>query len=234
MITVKNIVVSYRGVEALKGVSLEAEAGSVTALIGANGAGKSTCVRAISGLVPLTSGEIWFENKRIDGMTPEKIVAVGIAHVPERRRLFPWMSVYDNLMTGAYLRNDKAGIEKDLEMIYERFPVLKARLRQQVRNLSGGEQQMLAISRGLLCKPKLLILDEPSLGLAPIVVAEMAHHITEFVKAGYSVILIEQNSTMALALAKKAYVLEEGKIALEGDPEELRNSEHVRKAYLGI
>ena len=234
MITLKNIVVSYRGVEALKGVSLEAEAGSVTALIGANGAGKSTCVRAISGLVPLTSGEIWFENKRIDGMTPEKIVAVGIAHVPERRRLFPWMSVYDNLMTGAYLRNDKAGIEKDLEMIYERFPVLKARLRQQVRNLSGGEQQMLAISRGLLCKPKLLILDEPSLGLAPIVVAEMAHHITEFVKAGYSVILIEQNSTMALALAKKAYVLEEGKIALEGDPEELRNSEHVRKAYLGI
>jgi branched-chain amino acid transport system ATP-binding protein len=234
MITLKNIVVSYRGVEALKGVSLEAEAGSVTALIGANGAGKSTCVRAISGLVPLTSGEIWFENKRIDGMTPEKIVALGIAHVPERRRLFPWMSVYDNLMTGAYLRNDKAGIEKDLEMIYERFPVLKARLRQQVRSLSGGEQQMLAISRGLLCKPKLLILDEPSLGLAPIVVAEMAHHITEFVKAGYSVILIEQNSTMALALAKKAYVLEEGKIALEGDPEELRNSEHVRKSYLGI
>lgn len=234
MITVKNIVVSYRGVEALKGVSLEAEAGSVTALIGANGAGKSTCVRAISGLVPLTSGEIWFENKRIDGMAPEKIVALGIAHVPERRRLFPWMSVYDNLMTGAYLRNDKAGIEKDLEMIYERFPVLKARLRQQVRNLSGGEQQMLAISRGLLCKPKLLILDEPSLGLAPIVVAEMAHHITEFVKAGYSVILIEQNSTMALTLAKKAYVLEEGKIALEGDPEQLRNSEHVRKSYLGI
>jgi len=234
MITVKNIVVSYRGVEALKGVSLEAEAGSVTALIGANGAGKSTCVRAISGLVPLTSGEIWFENKRIDGMAPEKIVALGIAHVPERRRLFPWMSVYDNLMTGAYLRNDKAGIEKDLEMIYERFPVLKARLRQQVRNLSGGEQQMLAISRGLLCKPKLLILDEPSLGLAPIVVAEMAHHITEFVKAGYSVILIEQNSTMALALAKKAYVLEEGKITLEGDPGQLRNSEHVRKAYLGI
>jgi branched-chain amino acid transport system ATP-binding protein len=234
MITLKNIVVSYRGVEALKGVSLEAEAGSVTALIGANGAGKSTCVRAISGLVPLTSGEIWFENKRIDGMAPEKIVALGIAHVPERRRLFPWMSVYDNLMTGAYLRNDKAGIEKDLEMIYERFPVLKARLRQQVRNLSGGEQQMLAISRGLLCKPKLLILDEPSLGLAPIVVAEMAHHITEFVKAGYSVILIEQNSTMALTLAKKAYVLEEGKIALEGDPEQLRNSEHVRKAYLGI
>jgi len=234
MITLKNIVVSYRGVEALKGVSLEAEAGSVTALIGANGAGKSTCVRAISGLVPLTSGEIWFENKRIDGMTPEKIVALGIAHVPERRRLFPWMSVYDNLMTGAYLRNDKAGIEKDLEMIYERFPVLKARLRQQVRNLSGGEQQMLAISRGLLCKPKLLILDEPSLGLAPIVVAEMAHHITEFVKAGYSVILIEQNSTMALALAKKAYVLEEGKITLEGDPGQLRNSEHVRKAYLGI
>jgi len=234
MITVKNIVVSYRGVEALKGVSLEAEAGSVTALIGANGAGKSTCVRAISGLVPLTSGEIWFENKRIDGMAPEKIVALGIAHVPERRRLFPWMSVYDNLMTGAYLRNDKAGIEKDLEMIYERFPVLKARLRQQVRSLSGGEQQMLAISRGLLCKPKLLILDEPSLGLAPIVVAEMAHHITEFVKAGYSVILIEQNSTMALTLAKKAYVLEEGKIALEGDPGQLRNSEHVRKAYLGI
>jgi branched-chain amino acid transport system ATP-binding protein len=234
MITLKNIVVSYRGVEALKGVSLEAEAGSVTALIGANGAGKSTCVRAISGLVPLTSGEIWFENKRIDGMAPEKIVALGIAHVPERRRLFPWMSVYDNLMTGAYLRNDKAGIEKDLEMIYERFPVLKARLRQQVRNLSGGEQQMLAISRGLLCKPKLLILDEPSLGLAPIVVAEMAHHITEFVKAGYSVILIEQNSTMALTLAKKAYVLEEGKIALEGDPEQLRNSEHVRKSYLGI
>jgi len=234
MITVKNIVVSYKGVEALKGISLEAEAGSVTALIGANGAGKTTCVRAISGLVPLTSGEIWFENKRIDGMPPEKIVAAGIAHVPERRRLFPWMSVYDNLMTGAYLRNDEAGIEKDLKLVYEFFPVFKARLRQQARSLSGGEQQMLAIARGLLCKPKLLILDEPSLGLAPLIVGEIAHHIRNFITAGYSVILIEQNSAMALALAKKAYVLEQGRVTLEGDPEQLRNSEHVRKSYLGV
>lgn len=234
MLNIKNIVVHYGGVEALKGISIDAEEGSITTLIGANGAGKSTCLRAISGLVPLTSGEIWFEGKRIDGMAPEKIAKLGIAHVPEGRRLFPWMSVFDNLVTGAYLRNDKAGIERDLERTYEYFPILRRRRRLQARSLSGGEQQMLAFGRGLLSNPRLFLFDEPSLGLAPILVREVADRIRRLAEEGYTVLLVEQNASLALTLAKKAYVLETGRIALEGDAKELQDNEHVKKAYLGM
>lgn len=234
MFNIKNIVVHYGGVEALKGISIDAEEGSITTLIGANGAGKSTCLRAISGLVPLTSGEIWFEGKRIDGMAPEKIAELGIAHIPEGRRLFPWMSVFDNLMTGAYLRNDKAGIQRDLERTYEYFPILRRRHRQYARSLSGGEQQMLAFGRALLSNPRLFLFDEPSLGLAPILVGEVADRIRRLAEEGYTVLLVEQNASLALTLAKKAYVLETGRIALEGDAKELQDNEHVKKAYLGM
>jgi len=234
MLSIKNIVVHYEGVEALKGISIDAEAGSITTLIGANGAGKSTCLRAISGLVPLTSGEIWFHGKRIDRMAPEEIVKLGIAHVPEGRRLFPFMSVYDNLMAGAFLRADEAGIQRDLEKVFAYFPILRSRRKQQASSLSGGEQQMLAVGRAVLSNPKLFILDEPSLGLAPLVVKEMGDHIRRLVEDGYAVILVEQNASLALSLAKKAYVLEIGRVALEGDAKELGVNEHVRKFYLGI
>jgi len=234
MLKLKNIVVHYGKVEAVKGISLEAEAGSVTTLIGANGAGKSACLRAISGLVPLTSGEIWFESKRIDGMTPEKIVRLGIGHVPEGKRLFLEMSVFDNLMTGAFLRKDKDGIERDLERIYEYFPVLQKARNRQASKLSGGEQQMLAMGRGLMANPKLLLLDEPSLGLSPILTQEVASIIKRIADEGFSILLIEQNASLALKLASKGYVLETGRIALEGDAKQLQDNEHVRKAYLGL
>lgn len=233
MLRVKNIVVHYGGVEAVKGVSIEAEMGSITTLIGANGAGKSTCLRAISGLVPLTSGEIWLEDKRIDGMEPEEIVKLGMAHVLEGRRLFPLMSVYDNLMTGAFLRKDKGGIQKDLEKVFRYFPILRGRQKQQANRLSGGEQQMVAFGRALMANPRVLILDEPSLGLAPLIVKEMGDHIKQMAEDGYTVILVEQNAHLALSLAKNAYVLEVGRVVLEGDARELKVDEHVKKFYLG-
>ncbi len=234
MLSLKNLVVHYGGVEALKDVSMVAEKGSITALIGANGAGKSTCLRAISGLVSLTSGEIWFKDKRIDGMIPEKIVRLGIAHVPEGKRLFLKMSVLDNLLTGASLRKDRVGIERDLKKAFEYFPILSERRKQLAGKLSGGEQQMLAFGRALLANPKLFIFDEPSLGIAPIIVREIGERIRQLADEGYTIILVEQNAIMALELARKAYVLEIGKVALEGDAEQLKNNEYVKKIYLGI
>ena len=234
MLNLKNIVVHYGGVGALKGISIDVEAGSITTLIGANGAGKSTCLRAISGLVPLTSGEIWFEDKRIDGMAPEKIVELGIGHVPEGKKLFLEMSVFDNLMTGAFLRKDKDGIERDLERVYEYFPLLRRARHRQASSLSGGEQQMLAIGRGLMSNPKLLLLDEPSLGLSPILTQEVASIIERITDEGVPILLIEQNASLALKLASKGYVLETGRIALEGDTKQLQDNEHVKKAYLGL
>jgi len=234
MLNLKNIVVHYDGVEALKDISIDVEAGSITCLIGANGAGKSTCLRAISGLAPPTSGEIWFEDKRIDGMSPEKIVGLGIGHVPEGKRVFSEMSVFDNLMTGAFLRKDKDGIERDLERIYEYFPVLRKARNRQASNLSGGEQQMLAIGRGLMSNPKLLLLDEPSLGLSPILTREVGSIIERIADEGVSILLIEQNASVALKLASKGYVLETGRIALGGDTKQLQNNDHVKAAYLGI
>lgn len=234
MLSLKNIAVYYGGVEALKGISIDAEKGSITALIGANGAGKSTCLRAISGLVPLSSGEIWFEGKRIDGIAPERIVKLGIAHVPEGKRLFLTMSVYDNLLTGAFLRKDRAGVERDLEKAFDYFPILYERRRQQAGTLSGGQQQMLAFGRGLLSNPKLFLFDEPSLGIAPIIVHEIGERISRLAEEGYTIILVEQNAILALELAKKAYVLETGRVALEGDAKQLRDNEYVKKVYLGI
>jgi len=234
MLKVDNIVVHYGRAEAVRGVSFTAEPAKITTLIGANGAGKSTCLKAISGLIPLTSGEIWFEEERVDGKTPAEIAKLGIAHVPEGRRLFPFMSVYDNLMTGAYLRKDRAGIKEDMEKVFEYFPVLRSKLKQMARSLSGGEQQMLAFGRAFLSKPKLFILDEPSLGLAPLLVEAMGQHVKQFAEDGYSVILVEQNANLALSIAHRAYVLEVGKVALEGSAEDLKVDEHVRKFYLAV
>jgi branched-chain amino acid transport system ATP-binding protein len=234
MLSLKNIVVHYGGVEALKGISIDVEKGSIIALIGANGAGKSTCLRAISGLVPLTSGEIWFDGERIDGIAPERIVKLGIAHVPEGKRLFLKMSVFDNLLTGAFLRNDKVGVERDLQKAYEYFPILGERRRQQASTLSGGEQQMLAFGRALLSNPHLFLFDEPSLGIAPIIVHEIGERIRRLADEGYTIILVEQNATIALELAEKAYVLETGRIALEGEAKQLKNNAYVKKVYLGI
>jgi len=234
MLRMENVGVHYGGVRALDGVCIDVEAGSITTLIGANGAGKSTCLRAISGLVPLSAGEIWFEDKRIDGMKPERVVALGIGHVPEGKRLFLDMSVQDNLLIGAFLRKDKDGIARDLERLYDYFPVLKKASSRPASSLSGGEQQMLAISRGVMCSPKLLLLDEPSLGLSPIVTQEVAEIVARIASDGVSILLIEQNASMALKIAKKGYVMERGAIALEGSGEELQGNDYVRQAYLGL
>ena len=234
MLRLNHIIVQYDGVEVLGGVSASAEEGAITTLVGANGAGKTTTLRAISGLTPLTSGEIWFLGERIDGMKPEDRVKKGIVHVPEGRALFPWMTVYDNLMTGAFLRKDKDGIERDLERVYEYFPVLKRLRRQLAKNLSGGEQQMLAFGRGLVSNPKIFLLDEPSMGLAPLLVQGIMHSIEKIAEEeNIGVILVEQNASLALNVAKTAYVLELGKVVLEGDAKELRNDPNVMKAYLG-
>jgi branched-chain amino acid transport system ATP-binding protein len=235
VLNLKNIVVHYDGIEVLKGVSIEAEEGFVTTLIGANGAGKTTTLKAISGLVPLASGEIWFRGERIDGMNPEGIVGKGITQVPEGRGLFPWMTVYDNLMVGAYLRTDKGSIGRDLDKVYEYFPALKKMTKRLARNMSGGEQQMLAFGRGLLANPKLYLLDEPSMGLAPFLVQEIMQTIKRIAEEeSGGVILVEQNARLALNLARKAYVLELGKIVLEGDAKELINDSSVKRAYLGM
>jgi len=235
MLRLENIVVRYGAVEAAKGISLEVKAGSITTLIGANGAGKSTCLRAISGLVPLTKGEIWFEDRRIDRLKPDKIVGMGITQVPEGKRLFLNMSVSDNLLTGAFLRKDAAGVQRDLARMYDYFPALARARSRPASRLSGGEQQMLAIGRGLMSNPRLLMLDEPSLGLSPILTEEVAS-IVETISAseGLSVLLIEQNASVALRLASNGYVLETGKVVMEGSSEELQGNDHVRKAYLGI
>jgi branched-chain amino acid transport system ATP-binding protein len=234
MLSLSNVVVHYGGIEALKKVSIEAEKGSITTLIGSNGAGKSTCLKAVSGLVALTSGEIHFEENRIDGMPPERIVKLGIAHVPEGKRLFATMSVLDNLLTGAHHRKDKTKIKRDLDKAIGYFPILGERLKQAAGTLSGGQQQMVAFGRALLSDPKLFLFDEPSLGMAPIVVKEIGKIIRQLANDGYTIILVEQNATMALELAKNAYVLETGTVSLEGASEELQKSDYVKRVYLGI
>jgi branched-chain amino acid transport system ATP-binding protein len=220
-------------VEALKGISLEVESGAIVTLIGANGAGKSTALRAISGLVPLAGGEIYFKEKKINGLSPQEIVRDGIAHVPEGRRVFPYMTVRENLNMGAFRRKDKEGIQKDLERVLEHFPILRERRGQPAGSLSGGEQQMLAIGRALMSRPRLLLLDEPSLGLAPLMVKEVGRIIGEINQKEVGIILVEQNAQMALRVAHRGYVLETGTIALEGPASSLIDNEHVKKAYLG-
>ena len=230
----KNLTVRYDKVTALRSVSLGLEQGQVAALIGANGAGKSTTLRAITGMKKPAEGEIWFEGQRIDRLPPAEIVARGIAMVPEGRRIYPYMTVKDNLLMGAYLRKDKAGIARDLERIYVRFPRVKERLRQLGGTLSGGEQEMVVVGRALMARPKLLLLDEPSLGLAPMVVREIAKMIVEVNRDDkVSIVLVEQNSRMALRVSQHAYVLETGKVGLEGPSAELMHNDHIRKLYLG-
>jgi branched-chain amino acid transport system ATP-binding protein len=234
LLSIESASVHYQKVAALKGVSLEVDERSIVAIIGANGAGKSTTLRAISGLARLSGGSIRFAGERIDGRPPEAVVAMGIGHVPEGRRLFPELTVYGNLMTGAFLRRDRAGIAADLEDVFEHFPRLKERRSQWAKTLSGGEQQMLAIGRALMGRPKLLLLDEPSMGLAPLLVQEMGRMIAALNRErGVPVVLVEQNAALALALARYAYVLETGAVALEGPAAKLRTNDHVRRAYLG-
>ncbi|MFQ5984449.1 MAG: ABC transporter ATP-binding protein [Alphaproteobacteria bacterium] len=228
-----DVSVHYHKVAALKGVSLEVNEGDIVTLIGANGAGKTTTLRAISGLIQPSSGEIWFQDQRIDGLPPEKIVKLGIAHVPEGRRLFPELTVLENLYIGAFLRSDKNGVAGDLEKVFAHFPWLTERQKQYAKTLSGGEQQMLAIGRALMSNPKLLLLDEPSLGLSPAMVQEIATIIREINQRGVPVILVEQNAELALTLARYGYVLETGRVALEGEASDLHEHEHVKKAYLG-
>jgi len=233
LLDLKDVRVHYGKAEAVKGVTIEVAEGTVVGNIGANGAGKSTILKAVSGLIPITSGEIWFIGKRIDRMAPHNIVRLGVVHIPEGRRLFPYMSVLANLKIGAYLRKDKSNVNKDLDQIFERFPILWERRHQPASTLSGGEQQMLAIGRGLMAKPRLLLLDEPSLGLAPLVVRELATIISGINKSGISVLLVEQNAGLVAQVADRGYVLEVGKVVLEGNMREIINNEIVQSAFLG-
>jgi branched-chain amino acid transport system ATP-binding protein len=233
LLEIRDVHVHYNKVAALKGIDMDVADGSIVTIIGANGAGKSTTLRSISGLVPISGGEIAFAGKRIDGLPPEKVVALGIAHVPEGRRVFPDLTVEENLRTGAFLRSDAAEIAKDLDEVFLHFPRLKERRKQWARSLSGGEQQMLAIGRALMSRPKLLILDEPSMGLSPVMVQEIARIVRDIAARGVTVVLVEQNAELALKLARFAYVLETGRVALEGPAHELHDNEHVRRAYLG-
>jgi branched-chain amino acid transport system ATP-binding protein len=233
LLEVKDLWFYYGQAEALKGISFEVEEGTIVTLIGSNGAGKTTTLSIISGLNTPTAGEIWFEGNRIDGKPPQDIVKQGIGQVPEGRELFPYMTVLENLKLGAFLRKDRNQIDKDLEELFEHFPVLKERKRQRAMTLSGGEQQILAIARALMGKPKLLLLDEPSLGLSPLNVQEIGRIVHDINQRGVSVILVEQNARLALKLAHKGYVLETGSIVLQGDTKELLSSEQVKRAYLG-
>ena len=230
---IRDLKVRYEGAEVVKGVSLHLEEGEIVTLIGSNGAGKTTILRAVSGLKSASSGEIWFEGNRIDGRSAQSIVKMGIVQVPQGRGLFPYMSVAENLRVSAFLRKDKKAIAKDLEELLAHFPRLRERARQQASTLSGGEQQMLAIACAVMCKPRLLLLDEPSMGLSPLMVTEIGKVAREINETGTTVLLVEQNSRLALKLAKRAYVLETGNVVVEGPAADLMNSDHVRKAYLG-
>jgi len=233
MLEIKDIRVHYGKVEAVKGVSLQVADGDVVTLLGANGAGKTTVLRTISGLTRPTSGEIWFSGQRIDRTKASRIVKLGIGHVPEARRVFPYMSVEDNLMMGAYVRGDKEAVRSDLEELFGHFPILKNRRKQKAGSLSGGEQQMLAISRALMCKPKLVLMDEPTVGVSPVMEEEIAKVIRLINKKGIAVLLVEQDAAMALKLANRGYVIEIGRIVLSGERDELANNEGVKRAYLG-
>ncbi len=230
----QNIEVYFDQAAALRGVSMKVAEGKITTLIGANGAGKSTTLRTISGLEKPTSGAIHFEGKRIDKLPPDRILKMGIAHVPEGRRVFPDLSVNENLRLGAFTRKDTAEIARDLESVFEHFPRLRERKNQKANTLSGGEQQMVAIGRALMSRPRLLLLDEPSLGLAPLIVKEIASILLEINRQGVTIILVEQNAELALGVAQYGYVLERGDITLEGEANTLMKNEHVKRAYLGI
>ena len=234
MLRVVNVDAHYGNVQALRGVSLEVPAGAVVTLIGANGAGKSTLLKVVSGLIPASGGEIWLEDKRIDRMKSHEIVRLGIVQCPENRHVWPQMSVLENLLMGAFIFNDKKEVARILEEMFAHFPVLSERKEQLAGSLSGGEQQMLAIARALMARPRFLMLDEPSLGLAPIIVEQVAEIIRRIHVLGTTVILVEQNAFLALNLASYAYVLETGRVALSGTSSDLLSNDYVRKSYLGI
>ena len=223
----------YGGAEVLKGITLGIPEGRIITIIGANGAGKTTTLRAISGLKRPSSGTITFRDERIDVLSPQEVVRRGIIQVPEGRQLFPYMSVMDNLRVGAYLQKDKAQVQEKLENVFAHFPRLKERRKQKANTLSGGEQQMLAIGRALMANPQLLLLDEPSLGLSPMMVSEIGKIVRDINERGISVILVEQNARLALGVAHDAYVLETGSVVLAGEAKELASSDHIRRAYLG-
>lgn len=233
MLKLKNIDLYYEGIHALKDLSLEVRKGEIVTLIGANGAGKTSTLRAISGLQPYKNGTILYNDKDIKKIPVNKIVSLGLSHVPEGRKIFANMTVYENLLLGAYLRKDNKEIQKDLEDVFLKFPRLKERKKQLAGTLSGGEQQMLAIGRALMNRPDMLILDEPSMGLAPIIVKEIFNIIVDINKSGTTILLVEQNANMALSIANRAYVLENGHIILSGDSKEISNNEAVKNAYLG-
>lgn len=233
MLEIENLEVYYGAINAIKGISFSVEQGEIIALIGANGAGKTTTLHTITGLVPAKRGTVRLNGKDITKVSAHKIVSMGMAHVPEGRRVFAQLTVYENLMLGAYTRKDKAEIEETLEHVYDRFQRLKERRKQTAGTLSGGEQQMLAMGRALMSKPSIILMDEPSMGLSPLYVSEIFDIITEINKSGTTVLLVEQNAKKALSIANRAYVLETGKISLSGDAKELMNNEQVKKAYLG-
>lgn len=234
LLQVNDIHVHYGHVAAVRGISLEVDEADFVALIGSNGAGKSTTLRTISGLEHPSAGSIVFDGVAIDKMSADRIVKLGIAHVPEGRRVFKDLTVIENLRLGAFTRTDQQEIEADLDKILTRFPRLRERKDQMARTMSGGEQQMVAIGRALMSKPRMLLLDEPSLGLAPLIVQEIARILIEINRAGVAVVLVEQNAELALELARHGYVLETGNIALDGEASSLMDNDHVRRAYLGI
>ena len=234
LLEIKNLWVRYEGAEVLKGISCEVEEGSIVTFLGSNGAGKSTTLRAICGLKAPDSGEIWFNGKRIDGDLPQNIIKQGIGHVLEGRALFPYMTVLENLKVGAFLQKDKQQIDRILREIFASFPILKERQQQQARTLSGGEQQMLTIARALMGSPKLMLLDEPSLGLSPLMVRQIGTIVRQIHERGVSVLLVEQNARLALGVAQRCYVLETGSIAVCGETKDMLNNDQVRRAYLGL
>jgi branched-chain amino acid transport system ATP-binding protein len=233
LLEVKNITVHYGKALALEDVSLEVGEGEIVSIVGANGAGKTTVIRSISGQKTPTSGEIWYKGKRIDGVPPYDVVKLGIVQIPAGRQIFALMSVWDNLQVGAHRRRDRDGIKKDLEGVYQHFPILKERRSQAGGQLSGGQQQMLAVGRALMADPELLLMDEPSIGLSPILVTEVGKIIRDINGRGISILLVEQNARMAMQLAKRAYILATGRICLEGDCMDLIDNPEVQRSYLG-
>lgn len=233
MLEVKNLQVYYGVIQALKDVSFTVNEGEVIALIGANGAGKTTILHTITGLISAKKGEVLYEGVNLQKIAPHKIVSLGIAHVPEGRHVFAQLSVYENLLMGAFTRKDKSEIEETLQNVYKRFPRLKERKNQLAGTLSGGEQQMLAMGRALMSKPKIMLMDEPSMGLSPILVGEIFDIIKSISESGTTVLVVEQNAKKALSIADRAYVLETGKIVLADDAKKLMDNELVKKAYLG-
>ena len=234
LLNVKDLKINYQKVEAIKGISFFVDEGTLVSIIGANGAGKTTIMQTLSGLIRASSGEIWFNGNRIDKTSIDKIVKMGIAQVPAGRKIFPQLSILENLQAGAYTIRNRKEVNSLLEDVYQHFPRLKERLKQQAGSLSGGEQQMLAIGRALMSNPKLLVMDEPSLGLSPILVQEIGHIIQSMKEKGRTILLVEQNANLALKLADRTYVLELGQVVLEGKSADIMNSKEIRKAYLGV